>query len=297
MEQFNIIKLIENNPISKLSSDYNNKLLHKIKSTFTDFEQQLFISSFYCYLKYDKINDFVIDLDDVWKWLGFSQKIRARECLEKFFSLNYDYKIAFSQEKAVLETENNVKKKGGQNIKKIFMTVKCFKSLCLKAQTSKASEIHNYYINLEEILQQTIEEESQELRQQLLLIKHNNEEEKQKAIEQTLINQFPLNTECVYIGKIDDTNKSNELLLKFGHTNNLHIRVLDHRKNYNNFILLDAFKVQNKVEIENCIRGHPKIKKQLRNIQIKGKNKTEIIAYDNTNFTITPTKKKNKTIF
>jgi hypothetical protein len=76
------------------------------------------------------------------------------------------------------------------------------------------------------------------------------------------------------------------MLIKFGHTNNLYNRVLDHRKNYNNFILIDAFKVQNKVEIENCIKSHPKIKKQIRTIQINEKNKTEIIAYNNSSFTI-----------
>jgi hypothetical protein len=36
----NIIKLIESNPISKLSSTYNIKLLEKIKLSFTDTEQQ-----------------------------------------------------------------------------------------------------------------------------------------------------------------------------------------------------------------------------------------------------------------
>ena len=49
---------------------------------------------------------------------------------------------------------------------------------------------------------------------------------------------------------------------------------------------MNVFKVQNKVEIENCIKCHPKIKKQIRTIQINDKNKTEIIAYNNDNFTI-----------
>ena len=68
----NIVELIENNPITKLSSSYNGKLLTKIQECFTDFEQQLFVSSFYCYLNCHQKNDFVVDLDDVWKWLGFT---------------------------------------------------------------------------------------------------------------------------------------------------------------------------------------------------------------------------------
>ena len=54
MQELNIVELIENNPIVKLSNVYNNKLLAKIKENFTGFEQQLFIGSFYWYLIYDK---------------------------------------------------------------------------------------------------------------------------------------------------------------------------------------------------------------------------------------------------
>jgi hypothetical protein len=43
----NIVELIENNPIARLSTTYQNKLLAKIKTKFTDNEQQLFIASFY----------------------------------------------------------------------------------------------------------------------------------------------------------------------------------------------------------------------------------------------------------
>ena len=75
MSQLDIIELIENNPITKLSNTYNNKLLCKIKENFTGLEQQIFITSFYCYLNYDKSIDFVVDLDNIWKWLGFKQKI------------------------------------------------------------------------------------------------------------------------------------------------------------------------------------------------------------------------------
>ena len=62
MTDLNIVDLIEKNPIMRLSNEYNNKLLSKIKEKFTGFEQQLFVSSFYCYLNYND-TDFVIDLD------------------------------------------------------------------------------------------------------------------------------------------------------------------------------------------------------------------------------------------
>ena len=301
----NIVELIENNPITRLSSAYNNKLLNKIKYNFTDFEQQLFVSSFYCYLNYDKNIDFVVDLDDIWKWIGFSQKIDAKRLLERNFKPNIDYKnISQSIEKQecnqkiALDTYKSTSKHdkwGGHNKHRILLTVNCFKSMCLKSQTKKASEIHEYYIKMEEVLHEIIKDETDELKLQLeqkdnIISEKENElqsskKENQKAIEETLIKQFPINTECIYFGTINNTNESGDKLIKFGHTNNLNIRVMDHRKNYDNFILLEAFKVQNKVEIENLIKTHRDIKKQIRNIVVNEKNKTEIIAYD-SKFTI-----------
>jgi hypothetical protein len=310
MQELNIVELIEKNPISKLSKAYNNKLLNKIKDNFTGFEQQLFVSSFYCYLNYDKNIDFVVDLDNIWKWLGFSQKIRAKECLEKYFKLDIDYKTAFSDEKAVSEQEPSVKQNGGHNKQTILLTIKCFKSLCLKSQTKKASEIHEYYMKMEDVLHQIVEEETDELRLQLeqkenIILEKEQEKhqliqsskkEKQKAVEQATILHFPLNTECIYFGTIDNTNEEKEKLIKFGHTNDLATRILDHRKKYNNFVLVQAFRVQNKVEIENLIKTYPKIKRQIRTLELNGKNKTEIIAYDATNFTIEKLSKHIKDI-
>ena len=155
--ELNIVELIESNPITKLSQDYNVKMLVKIKANFTEFEQQIFLSSFYCYLNYHPTNDFVIDLDDVWKWLGFSQKVRAKELLEKQFVLDKDYIKSLS-----LSGKQSAHTKGGHN-KEIFrLNVKTFKSLCLKAGTKKADEIHDYYMKMEEIIQEVINEECSE---------------------------------------------------------------------------------------------------------------------------------------
>ena len=43
MSELNIVDLIENNPITRLTNTYQNKLLSKIKDNFDDTEQQLFI--------------------------------------------------------------------------------------------------------------------------------------------------------------------------------------------------------------------------------------------------------------
>jgi phage anti-repressor protein len=292
-QELNIVELIEKNPITRLSHEYNGRLLTKIQESFTGFEQQLFVSSFYCYLNYDKNMDFVVDLDNVWNWLGFQQKYNAIRMIEKYFKIDIDYKN--------IEHQEAPKSHGGHNKQTIMLTVRCFKSLCLKAQTKKASEIHEYYMKMEEVLHQIVDEETDELKQQLeqknavIMEKdsviQSTKKEKQRAVEQAIIGQFPLNTECIYFGTIDNTNADNEKLIKFGHTNDLSTRVMDHRKKYQNFVLVAAFRVQNKVEIENLIKTYPKIKRNIRSIEVGGKNKTEIIAYDSTYFTIERLKK------
>ncbi len=314
MTSFNIVDLITNNPITKLNETHNNNLLNKVKNTFNESEQQLFIASFYSYLNYHKTDDYIVDLDNIWKWLGFKYKSKAKYLLENNFDLEKDYKksLTHAGKQKIIEINSKdnfateaavAKKKGGQNIQKYYLNVKTFKSLCLKAQTKKADEIHEYYIKLEELIQEVLEEEASEMKNKLLIkdnelnekdnlisqkdnLLKNANQDKYKTIEKTLVSQFPVNNECIYFGTIDNTNTKGEQLIKFGHSNNLPLRVQDHHKTYNNFILRDAFKVHNRQEIENAIKSHPKIKSHLRSIEVNGYNKHEILAYDTTYFTI-----------
>ena len=57
----------------------------------------------------------------------------------------------------------------------------------------------------------------------------------QKEVEKVLISNFPVNTECIYIGKISNKSTNGENLLKFGHTNNLSVRITEQIKNSKSF--------------------------------------------------------------
>ena len=92
--EIDISQLIERNPLTRLSRDYQNKFINRIKVSFSDNEQKMFVSSFYCYLNYNSKNDFVVDFDSVWKWLGFSRKSHCKTLLEKCFVENIDYKVS-----------------------------------------------------------------------------------------------------------------------------------------------------------------------------------------------------------
>ena len=199
MEKLDIINLINKNPLENLSEKENTKMASRILEVFTTDFQKLFASSYYCYLKYDKKTDFVIKLSDIWEWLGFTRISTAKRLLCNNFTKNVDYIIEkainlspFGEKKndKPLEGENlaspncEARKKphGGSNKEDITLTIHCFKKLCLKAQTTKADEIHDYYLELEEILQKTIQEEAREARE-LLTIKDKAIDEKNLQLE------------------------------------------------------------------------------------------------------------------
>ena len=281
MEPFNFVDLIENNPITKLSTTYQNKLLTKIKAKFTETEQQLFVASFYGFLKYDPTNDFVIDLDDVWKWLEFSTKQKAKMLLENHFVKDKDYKISTTP-----YTKTHAR--GGHN-KEIFMlNVATFKRFCLKAGTKKADEIQEYYIKLEETLQEVSHEETSELKTQLeqkTVLLEKSEKTAENIREKTLLEHFGRNTQCVYYGIIDDVSDTNEKLIKFGNSNNLVNRVSQHKCTYTNFRLLNAFKVDNKIQVENEMKEHPLFVQRQRTITIKSKKYIELLSMHELTFT------------
>ena len=284
MEPFNIVDLIENNPVSKLSATYQNKLLTKIKTKFTETEQQLFVVSFYGFLKYDTTSDFVIDLDHVWKWLEFSTKQKAKMLLESQFVKDNDYKISTTP--PVKQSEHT---RGGRNKEIIMLNIATFKRFCLKAGTKKADDIHEYYIKLEETLQEVSHEETSELKRQLeqnQIQLDKSEKTAEKIREKTLLEQFGRNTQCVYYGSIDNVSHTNERLLKFGNSNNLAGRVSQHKETYTNFRLLNAFKVDNKLQVENEMKGHPLFTERQRTITIKSKNYVELLAMKDLTFTL-----------
>ena len=282
----NIVELIENNPITKLSNTYQSNLLNKIKTKFNENEQQMFVASFYCYLNYDSRNDFVIDLDNVWKWLEFSTKQKAKDLLEKNFIIDNDYKILLNQ-----QVKQKTNRQGGHNKEKIMLNIKTFKMFCLKAGTKKSEQIHEYYINLEETLQEVIQEESNELKLQLekkttelqnqIII---SDKDKDKIREKTILDQFPNNTQCVYYGIIDNLSNKNEKLVKFGNSNNLKSRVRTHKDTYLNFRLINAFKVGNKLQIENAIKENVILNERQRSLTLNNKKYIELLSIDGINF-------------
>jgi len=270
---FDIVNLIESNPITKFNGNYQSKLIEKVKNSFTNYEQQIFLASFYCYLKYDPKNDFVIDLDNVWKWLGFQQKYHAKYLLEKQFINNKDYKF-FAPESS--GAKKNVR--GGHNKEIIMLNVDTFKKFCLKAGTKKADEIHDYFIKLENIMHEITKEESNELKLQLEQQKteiHLLEEKKniecetklknQKNLERekTLLDKYAMSGALVYIIKVKSYDNG-EYIIKIGESRKGIInRYKEHKSKYEECLLLDCFSVDKSKDFERFLHHTFEIRENL----------------------------------
>ena len=257
-----IVNLIENNPITKFSGDYQSKLVEKVKNNFNNYEQQMFLSSFYCYLKYDSKNDYVIDIDNVWKWLDFSQKDAAKRVIEKNFLINKDYKI-FAPQVGGAKKDT----RGGHNKEVIMLNVETFKKFCLKAGTKKADEIHDYFIKLENIMFEITKEEGDELKQQVLTLENKNKKMEEKIIKQKeldnekfLLKEYT-NIGCmIYIIKVK-MNDDGTHIVKIGHsTKGIKERYNECKLKHTNILLLNCFEVDKSYQFEQFLHTHQNIR-------------------------------------
>ena len=257
-----IVNLIESNPITKLNGNYQSKLVEKVQNKFNNYEQQMFLASFYCYLKHDNKNDFVIDLDNVWNWLGFQQKYHAKYLLEKQFTINCDYKIIAPEPSGAKKGQ-----RGGHNKEIIMLNIETFKKFCLKAGTKKADEIHDYYIKLENVLQEILIEEGNELKLQLedakneiIQIEETHKTELdtkvQREREQILLREFKTICGMVYIIKVK-THPDGTYVVKIGESRiGIQERYNDCKLKHGNVLLLDCFAVNKSKDFETFIHKH-----------------------------------------
>jgi len=260
-KNLDIIQLIEKNPITKLSKNYQSKFIEKIQKNFTDTQQRLLVASFYCYLNYNK-TDFVVDLDDIWKDIGFGRKEECKRVLTKNFTIDLDYKIITNElyDTNVAPQVSGASlvplKHGGQNKEKIIMTIETFKMLCLISKTDKGKEIRIYFIKLEETFQEIINEESNELKLQLTVNKQlllENQIQNVKEKHETLIFSYHKKS-IVYIFKVIVNGK---VYYKFGFSDNIKKRMNEHRRLMKcELHLVFCIESKGNVELENKLKQH-----------------------------------------
>jgi cell division septum initiation protein DivIVA len=266
-----IVNLIESNPLTTLVGNYQSSMIDKVKANFNTYEQQLFVSSFYCYLNYNE-TDFAIDLDNIWQWLGFTQKMSAKRLLENCLIIDTDYKNLL-----YFDVKQD-KKHGGHNKETIMLTIPAFKRFCLRAGTKKAHQIHEYFIKLEKIMHKVVAEENKEMTEKLKIkdkeiadkdaemakreIEYQTKLKKQKEIERekVLLSQFAVSIPIVYIIRVK-THENGEFVVKIGESRRgIQNRFAEHKSHYPECVLLDVFTAIQSKDFEDYIHNHPKIR-------------------------------------
>ena len=283
-----IIALVQNNPLTRLTSDYGSKIIERINRNFTEQEQHLFVANFYCYLNYDTRKDFVIDIDNVWKWIGFGKKGDCKNLLVNNFVENEHYKIILADEKgfsASAAKPLNHPEWGGLNKETILLTIYCFKKLCLKTKTKKSDQIHEYYIKMEEMMNELVDEQTTELRIKLSIKDQQIKQVEDKHDEILVRNS--IESSAVYLALID-TN-----VVKFGHfkKGRAEDRLNEHKREIGpSFHLKYIIQTEYDRQLEDFIKEECRNKESIlydRRItrKINGKNQTELIQLDD-DFTI-----------
>jgi phage anti-repressor protein len=99
-------------------------------------------------LHYHPTNDYPINLEHVYKLIGFANKENAKRTLKHNFSENEDYKKLLVRTDEQVPNIKNGRNLGGAglNYETVMLNVDTFKNLCMMAKTDKGKMIRKYYV-------------------------------------------------------------------------------------------------------------------------------------------------------
>jgi hypothetical protein len=276
-----IVKNEENKQKFNLINTLDERLYEILKEEMKEDEQKQFINSFKIYLEHgDDDNSFIISLDDIWEWVGFTEKGTAKRLLVNKFIENKDYKICLTKKSS---TDNNESKNFiPVNKETILLNVSTFKKFCMKASTKRADDICNYYIKMEKVLHQYTKEKFNQLQEFY---------NKSKKIE--LIKECPINIDkffwddnlisnfnyknvlyLAYIGLIDGIH-----VFKYGVSKQVDTRELkQHKFTFEFFKMVHIEVCDNMFFVESQLQKVLESKMLLRKIIINSKTQTELFT-------------------
>ena len=255
------------------SANDDDDLFQLMKVRMSTEQEQIFMISHYLYLQHGADStQFVVDFDNVWKNIEFTQKVNAKRLLEKNFTVLIDYKIVFFSKE-----ELSNKPKNGRPSETILLTVDCFKNFCMIAATPKAKEIRSYYVKMENIMHEyykNFKNKNNELLQSLQLSQNSlqlSQIETSVKRHEVLI-ESNKNKWVVYFCKIQLYNDGS-FILKIGETADIKKRIDALRCDFGtNIILLDVFVCENSIKLEKSLHNNNEIIKYKYN-HLEHKNK------------------------
>ncbi len=205
-------------------------------------EESIFLKNFQMYLLSEHDDECIMDLDDVYEWMGLSTKGNAKRFLVKHFQEPEHYQII----------SRATRTKGGQNKETIMLSVDTFKMMCMLAKTDRGKQTRMYYLKLEKAMHKHMQQNNSAL-VEFLKTKHENN------MEQALIKSFE-DTSCVYIVRKEVmSSNADDLVVKFGRTTNIRQRVTEYRCRFPDYMLLHAFKCHSAENFERYILNKPDV--------------------------------------
>ncbi len=144
----NFKELVKNSNTT-LSLNLETKMINILNTEFTEEEQQWYIANLYIYMNYHPTNDYPINLEDVFKMIGFANKENAKRTLKNNFTEGEDYKKLLVRTDEQVPNLKDGKDLGGAGLNKetVMLNVDTFKNLCMLTKTEKGKQIRKYYVN------------------------------------------------------------------------------------------------------------------------------------------------------
>ena len=213
-------KDLVHNSKTTLSINCQSDMIDLLNQEFTEEQSQWYIANLYMYLNFDPNSDHPINLENVYKMIGFANKGNAMKTLKNNFINDEDYKLIIIPR----EKKQNV----GRSEHEIMLNIDTFKNLCMIAKTPQGKELRRYYVKLEnihnKIIKKELENKNKEIEQQnnkMQIMELNLQESNHKINLMTRkTNKFEMG-ESVYIfhSTIQEDNKTIDLY-KAGRTKN-----------------------------------------------------------------------------
>jgi hypothetical protein len=265
------------------------------KNALTTEEEKVFVQNFQTFIKYND-SDFVIDLDLAYQWIGFTRKDHTKRLLEKHFIEDKDY-IIQDRENVLLppKEEQNIydkkeEQRGGHNKEYIMMTPDTFKSMCLLAQTKQGDIVREYYIKMEKIMMNHMEnkmaftQKQLALKDQELAIKSQELANKDDELKKELDKHKHTKEAAGIIYIVANQKEVTRELYKVGHTMGLKPRLssMNTAESDSAMVCLRKYKTTNRFLAEKFIHAYLTVNKFNHSkefFSIELTHLTEIIKY------------------
>ncbi len=212
-------------------------------AAFTEEEQQTYVKHFEMYLQHGTdTTKYVVDLDDVWEYLGFENKGNAKKHLIKYYTEQTDFIVRSS----------DIHPTGGRPRETVLMNVETFKGVCLTANTARGKLTRKYYLKMERVFFEAQARAAAEAAARAEALG------RMRARSETLISTHR-DTVVLYLGRLDDD------YLKLGWTKDIRTRAAAHRQELDrDFVILDVWPTPNAQAVEQLTLHHPDVQARRR---------------------------------